>query len=482
MSQSKSASYLEFLRQSTNFPQSEFTLSGDELVYQGVHLMDIVRKYESPCKISFLPKIGMQINRAKTWFNDAITRHRYGGKYHYAYCTKSNHFSFVLREALKHDIHLELSSGFDIQLLRKLYADGLFKKDTFIICNGYKLENYTTGIAELITDGFSGVIPVLDNQEELTHYQRLLNQDFNIGIRVAMEDELGYEFSTSRLGIRSDEIIPFVKKEIVPNPRIHLRMLHMFLNRGIRDDAYFWSTIKEMTMLYCKLRAQVSDINAINLGGGFPIKDSLDFKYDYEKIIDGIVSTIKSVCDETNTPPPDIFTEFGSFTVGESMAHVFKVQSEKHQNNHEHWYMIDSSFITTLPDTWGISEKFILLPLNKWNEPYKRVYLGGITCDGKDYYDEEENAKKVVLPQIRNSRASNTEPLYLGFFNTGAYQDQISGYGGIKHCLIPSPKHIILDWDTNPSNPKETPKNLKTTLFASEQSSESMLRILGYNE
>ena len=40
-------------------------------------------------------------------------------------------------------------------------------------------------------------------------------------------------------------------------------------------------------------------------------------------------------------------------------------------------------------------------------------------------------------------------PLHIAFFNTGAYQEQISGYGGIKHCLIPSPKHILIDRDEN---------------------------------
>ncbi len=65
--------------------------------------------------------------------------------------------------------------------------------------------------------------------------------------------------------------------------------------------------------------------------------------------------------------------------------------------------------------------------------------LGGITCDSHDYYDSEEHINEVFLPKIMNG-----EPLYVGFFHTGAYQDQISGYGGIKHCLIPSPKHMIV--------------------------------------
>ena len=66
------------------------------------------------------------------------------------------------------------------------------------------------------------------------------------------------------------------------------------------------------------------------------------------------------------------------------------------------------------------------------------------------------------------------EPLYIGFFHTGAYQDSISGYGGIKHCLIPSPKHVVIDRDEN--------GQIVDYLFNDEQKPEDMLRILGYNK
>ena len=96
---------------------------------------------------------------------------------------------------------------------------------------------------------------------------------------------------------------------------------------------------------------------------------------------------------------PNIFTEFGSYTVGESMAHIYSVIGQKVQNDRETWYMIDSSFITTLPDTWGIGEKFLMLPINKWDDEYQRVVLGGITCDSHDYYDSEEHINEVFLPK-----------------------------------------------------------------------------------
>ena len=165
---------------------------------------------------------------------------------------------------------------------------------------------------------------------------------------------------------------------------------------------------------------------------------------------------------------PNIYTEFGSYTVGESMAHIYSVIAQKTQNEREIWYMIDSSFITTLPDTWGIGERFLLLPINKWDEEYQRVVLGGITCDSHDYYDSEEHINEVFLPKLNG----HPEPLYLGFFHTGAYQDQISGYGGIKHCMIPSPKHIIVGHDKN--------GKLVDWVYAKEQTAQSMLKILGY--
>ena len=41
-----------------------------------------------------------------------------------------------------------------------------------------------------------------------------------------------------------------------------------------------------------------------------------------------------------------------------------------------------------------------MLPINKWDEEYQRVVLGGITCDSHDYYDSEEHINEVFLPKL----------------------------------------------------------------------------------
>lgn len=460
--------YSDLVKQTFNFPQEDFKLVNDYLQYNNLDIKGLIEKYGTPLKLSYLPKIGKQINKAKAMFQHAFKKHKYTGKYNYCYCTKSSHFSFVVEEALKHDIHIETSYAYDIDIIKKLYAKKKITKDIFIICNGYKQKPYTQRIAGLLNSGFKNVVPILDNKEELKSYVKSVKVPFNLGIRVAAEEEPNFPFYTSRLGIRAKDILEFYVDKIEGNEhRFQLKMLHIFLNKGIKDDIYYWSELNKVINLYCQLKKICPELDSINIGGGFPIKHSLGFEYDYQFMINEIVRNIKVACVRNKVPMPNIFTEFGSYTVGESMAHIYSVIGQKMQNDRETWYMIDSSFITTLPDTWGIGEKFLLLPINKWDNEYHRVVLGGITCDSHDYYDSEEHINEVFLPKIGEG-----EPLYVGFFHTGAYQDQISGYGGIKHCMIPSPKHIIVGHDKN--------GKLVDWVYAKEQSAQSMLKILGY--
>ncbi len=217
---------------------------------------------------------------------------------------------------------------------------------------------------------------------------------------------------------------------------------------------------------YCDLRKVCTSLDAINIGGGLKIHEALDEEIPYAYLIEEIISTIKKICYERKVPEPNIFTEFGSHTVGESGAIIYSVIGQKQQNDFERWYMIDSSFITTLPEIWGIKQKFIMLPLNHWNKAYQRIHLGGITNDAMDYYKLEKSENQIFLPDI-----TSDEQLLIGFFHTGAYQETLGGYGGIQHCLIPAPKHILID--------KKNGK-LVYKVFSEQQEAASMMGILGY--
>jgi len=461
--------YIDLISQTFDFPQPEFKLEDKTLQFHDIDLMKLVEDYGAPLKFTYLPQISNNIQRAKTWFNNAIEKHDYKGKYNYCYCTKSSHFKHVLNEALKNDIHIETSSAFDIDIVENLKKEGKITNDTYVISNGFKRAQYVTNIARLINEGHKNAIPIIDNYEEIDLLSAEIKGKFNVGIRIASEEEPKFEFYTSRLGIGYKNIVPFYKNQISENKKVNLKMLHFFINTGIRDNAYYWNELLKCLKVYTSLKKICPSLDSLNIGGGFPIKNSLAFDFDYEYLVDEIVNQIKTTCEEEGVDVPNIFTEFGSFTVGESGGAIYEVLYQKQQNDREKWNMINSSFITTLPDTWAINKRFIMLPINRWDQSYERVLLGGLTCDSDDYYNSEQHMNAIYLPKYNKEK-----PLYIGFFNTGAYQETIGGFGGLQHCLIPSPKHILIDRDTD--------GKISTKLFSEQQKSEDLLKILGYHE
>jgi len=233
------------------------------------------------------------------------------------------------------------------------------------------------------------------------------------------------------------------------------------LATGISDNAYYWNELHKCLKVYCDLKKVCPELTALNIGGGFPIKRSLNFDYNYEYMAEEIVAQIKQVCMHEGVPEPNIFTEFGSFTVGESGGTIYDIIHQKQQNDRERWNMIDGSFMTTLPDAWAINQRFVMLPLNNWNRRYERILLGGLTCDSDDYYNSEQHVNAIYLPEYDPDNS-----VYIGFFNTGSYQEALSGFGGIQHCLIPSPKHIVIDRDEE--------GDITTRIFSKEQSHKSI--------
>ncbi|MFU8842914.1 MAG: arginine decarboxylase [Bacteroidales bacterium] len=461
--------YIDLIEQTFEFPQDEFKVIDNELYFNDIPLMEVIKQYGTPLKITYLPRITQQIQKARKWFNVAMAKADYNGEYYYSYCTKSSHFSFILDEVLKNDVFIETSSAFDLDIIERLHEEGKYSKDGYIICNGFKRSQYVENIMRLFHDGYHNIIPIMDNLFEIDKYKNGLNGKgkLKLGIRIASEEEPKFEFYTSRLGIRYNDIVPFYLEKVKKDPRFELKMLHFFINTGIKDTAYYWNELVKSVNVYCELKKVCPELDSLNIGGGFPIKNTLGFDFDYEYMSEEIIAQIKNICTLHNVQEPDIFTEFGAYTVGESGAVLYSILDQKKQNDRESWNMIDSSFMTTLPDTWAINRRFVLLAVNNWDVEYERVFLGGQTCDSEDFYNSEAHANAVFLPKYNPA-----EPQYIGLFHTGAYQESIGGYGGIQHCLIPAPKHVIID---NAEDGDYT-----TKLFAKEQSFKSMLKILGY--
>ena len=461
--------YHDLIDQTFDFPTDNLALDAGRLHFHGIDLDALVEKYGSPLKLYYLPSIQAKIAEARQLFADARRSLRYRGAYHFAYCTKASHFHFVMREVLAAGAKLETSSGYDVDLIRRLHERGRLDKKLRLLHNGFKTRRYMDGILGLAADGFAAM-PILDNPEELAYYRDRLPADghLDVGLRLATEEEPKFEFYTSRLGVRARDVTGFYRQHLATDERFTLRMLHFFVDTGLQDTSYYWNELRKGVRAYALLRKTCPTLTALNIGGGLPIANGLGDEVDYPYLIREVVRQVQDTCRREGVPEPDLYSEFGKYTVGESGATLFEVIGTKQQNDSELWYMVDNSLMNALPDTWGISERFILLPFGHWDAPPVRVNLGGLTCDNSDYYNAESHGGQVYLPRFDPRKRR----LRLGFFHTGAYQDALGGYGGVKHCLIPGMRRVLVD--------READGSQRDWLDAEEQSSDEMLALLGY--
>ena len=268
--------YRDLIEQTFEFPQPEFELKKDQLLFRGLDLMELIEEYGTPLRFTYLPSIGEQIDECRDWFNTAMQKNNYSGNYHYCYCTKSSHFNFVLEECAKHNAHIETSSPFDIDIVIALFKKGLFNENTYVLCNGFKTEAYIQKIKELIELGFDRIIPIIDNFQEFELLDEYIDTPLEIGIRIASEEDPKFEFYTSRLGIGYTDVVPFFKWKIRDHKKFKLSMLHFFVNTGIRDNAYYWNELRKFVNVYTDLIKSGADIRYLDIGGGFPIHGRRD--------------------------------------------------------------------------------------------------------------------------------------------------------------------------------------------------------------
>ena len=196
---------------------------------------------------------------------------------------------------MAHGTHLETSSSFDIDLILKLYEQGKVSKKTILVHNGYKTADYLQKIVQLNRMGFKNSIAVLDNMRELERLNKMTRKSIKIGLRLATDLQPQSDYYTSRLGIRPSELLDFYKKEIAPKKKLKLKMLHFFVDSGIKDSLYYWEEFQKGLSMFVELKKACPELKALNIGGGFPIRNNLGFEYDYAYMADEIVRNLSLI-------------------------------------------------------------------------------------------------------------------------------------------------------------------------------------------
>ncbi len=112
------------------------------------------------------------------------------------------------------------------------------------------------------SDGFTGILPVLDNELEFDMLSSAAVKDSPIEVGTAHRLGRGTQVRILHVPARNRDIRqhpPVLEREhLAGHPHLKLRMLHFFVNTGIRDTAYYWNELRKALDVYCTLQQGVS--------------------------------------------------------------------------------------------------------------------------------------------------------------------------------------------------------------------------------
>ena len=118
-----------------------------------------------------------------------------------------------------------------------------------------------------------------------------------------------------------------------------------------------------------------------------------------------------------------------------------RAELKRIQDRVQERYLLNFSLFQSLPDFWGLKQRFPVMPLNKLDTPPTRsASLWDITCDSDGEIDFN-----VDYPLFLHDVDLAKEEYFLAFFLVGAYQEIL----GMKHNLFTHPTEVTVEFDEN---------------------------------
>ncbi|MBO7536335.1 MAG: hypothetical protein J6T34_04255, partial [Bacilli bacterium] len=255
-------------------------IKNNELFYNGYSLTALARKYGTPLKITFLDVIKNHIVSLKASFDKAIKKNNYPAKFIYLNANKANYGALEVIEAFKHADGLETSSYYDLLFTHELFNRYPEHKYKYIVCNGYKLDDYIGEIIKIHNEGIK-IIDIIDSVSEYVALKKS-GLAIEVGMRIhieAMYSEKEEEIKNDRFGLMDSEI-DYILNDI-KNTNLTLSTIH-FHQRGFdyEEDKFEANFEKVFNKYYIKAAKLYKSVTNFNMGGGTPLPVEEGFDYD----------------------------------------------------------------------------------------------------------------------------------------------------------------------------------------------------------
>ena len=309
-----------------------------------VSLVDIVnglkaRGIEMPVLLRFGDILASRIERINEAFAKAIVEANYKAPYRGVFPIKVNQQQQVVEDivAAGQRFHYGLEAGSKPELIAALaYSQD---RESFIICNGYKDEEFIDLALHGLKMGLQPILVVEMPSEIPLIMQRArrMNVKPRIGVRAKLATRAGGYWTESggdrsQFGLSASQIIDMVDMLRQENALDCLEMLHYHLGSQIPNIRSIQSGIVEATRMYVDLVREGAKMGMLDVGGGLAVdydgshsNFASSANYSIEEYTADIVETVGKLTDDAGVPHPTIVSESGRATVSHHAILLFDI-------------------------------------------------------------------------------------------------------------------------------------------------------------
>ena len=299
-----------------------------------------VRDVTAPVLLRFPDILDNRIEKISKCFKQAADEYGYTAQNFIIYPIKVNQMRPVVEEIVSHgkkfNIGLEAGSKPELHAVLAINTD----KNSLIICNGYKDENYIE-LALLAQKMGRRIFLVVEKMNELkliADISKRLKIRPNIGIRIKLASSGSGKWEESggdgsKFGLNSSELLDaldFLERTKMTDC---LKLIHFHIGSQITKIRRIKNALKEASQFYVQLQNMGFHVEFVDIGGGLGVdydgtrssSSESSMNYSIQEYVNDSVSALVDACVKNDLPQPNIITESGRSLTAHHSVLVFEV-------------------------------------------------------------------------------------------------------------------------------------------------------------
>ncbi|HIY49638.1 MAG TPA: biosynthetic arginine decarboxylase [Candidatus Barnesiella excrementavium] len=299
-----------------------------------------VRDVTAPVLLRFPDILDNRIEKISKCFQQAADEYGYTAQNFIIYPIKVNQMRPVVEEIVSHgkkfNIGLEAGSKPELHAVLAINTD----KNSLIICNGYKDENYIelALLAQKMGRRIFLVVEKLNELKLIADISKRLKIRPNIGIRIKLASSGSGKWEESggdgsKFGLNSSELLDaldFLERTKMTDC---LKLIHFHIGSQITKIRRIKNALKEASQFYVQLQNMGFHVEFVDIGGGLGVdydgtrssSSESSMNYSIQEYVNDSVSALVDACVKNDLPQPNIITESGRSLTAHHSVLVFEV-------------------------------------------------------------------------------------------------------------------------------------------------------------